>query len=241
MNVIACIPARLQSTRLPNKLLLPLGNQSILATTYEAARNTHLFSKVIAICDKEILADEIAAINGDFLLSKKEHETGTDRIAEFLPQYNADIIINIQADEPFINKNILEELIKAFNDERVQVASCMYRLQNEEDILNPNHVKVVCDKNNFAQLFSRAPIPYQRNASIEVPVYKHVGIYAFRPSALRQFCESPAPLIEQAEQLENLRFIYYNIPVKMVVVEEMPISIDTQSDYEKALAKMEAL
>lgn len=238
MKVIALIPARLQSTRLPNKLLLPLGQHSILATTYLNTISTGLFSDTIAICDKEILADEILALGGKAFLSKKNHETGTDRIAEFAAQLDADIIINIQADEPFVNASILEKLIAAFKDEKVQVASCQYQLQGEENIQNPNHVKVVCDQNNFAVLFSRSPIPFARNVEIQPAYFKHVGIYAFRPKALLKFAQYKAPLIEQAEQLENLRFIYYNIPIKIVTIDETPISIDTQQDYEYALSKI---
>jgi 3-deoxy-manno-octulosonate cytidylyltransferase (CMP-KDO synthetase) len=235
MKVIALIPARLQSTRLPNKLLLPLGEKSILATTYSNALATELFTDVIAICDDDLLAKEILNLNGKAFKSTKIHETGTDRIAEFAQQFNADIIINIQADEPFINKEILLKLIACFTDPIVEVASCRYQITEANDIQNSNHVKVICDENNFATLFSRSPIPFHRNANVTPQYYKHIGIYAFRPDALLKFTTLEPPLIEQAEQLENLRFIYYNIPVKMITIDEPMISIDTQEDYEKAL------
>jgi 3-deoxy-manno-octulosonate cytidylyltransferase (CMP-KDO synthetase) len=239
MKIIACIPARLQSTRLANKLLLPLGDLSILATTYQNALNTNLFDEVIAICDKAILADEITNIGGKVWMSKHEHESGTDRIAEFLSALQEyDIILNIQADEPFIHKNILEKVILTFEDSKVQVATCRYEITDIDQINNPNHVKVICDENDFALYFSRSVIPYQRSIIADHKYYKHIGIYAFRPEALKQFSLLTPPVMERMESLENLRYIYYHIPVKLVTIDEMPISIDTREDYEMACERI---
>jgi 3-deoxy-manno-octulosonate cytidylyltransferase (CMP-KDO synthetase) len=232
MKVAALIPARLESTRLPNKLLQKIVADSVLATTYKNTLATNLFSEVICISNNELLDLEINNINGKVLRSTKQHETGTDRIAEYAHEIDADIIINIQADEPFINKELLQNLIDAFEDSNVEVATLMFKINNKE-ALNPNFVKVIPDANNFAINFSRHAIPYNRT-NINVQYYKHVGIYAFRKNALIKFATLPQPEIEKAESLENLRFIYYNMPVKLIETNFTPIGIDTIEDLERA-------
>jgi 3-deoxy-manno-octulosonate cytidylyltransferase (CMP-KDO synthetase) len=232
MKIVALIPARLESTRLPNKLLQNIGVDSVLTSTYKNALATNLFDDVICISNNELLDQEILNINGKVLRSTMQHETGTDRIAEFASEIDADIIINIQADEPFINKELLQNLVTAFEDKTVEVATLMFKINNE-DAQNPNFVKVIADENNFAIYFSRHPIPFNRtNANIQY--YKHIGIYAFRKNALIKFASLPQPDIEKAESLENLRFIYYKIPVKLIETNFTPIGIDTIEDLEKA-------
>jgi 3-deoxy-manno-octulosonate cytidylyltransferase (CMP-KDO synthetase) len=235
MKIIACIPARLASTRLPNKLLLPLGQHSVLATTYINTKATELFYDVIVICDEQILANEIVNIGGTSFLSKQIHETGTDRIAEFIDELEADIIINVQGDEPFVNKAILEKIILAFDDKSIQVATAKYLITEQEDINNPNFVKVVCDKNDNALFFSRSPIPYKRSNKTASDYYKHVGIYAFRKLALQQFIKATPSMIEKTEQLENLRLIEEKITTKVVTIDQPIIGIDTEEDYKAAL------
>jgi 3-deoxy-manno-octulosonate cytidylyltransferase (CMP-KDO synthetase) len=235
MKIIACIPARLSSTRLPNKLLLPLGKHNILTTTYLNTKATGLFNDVIVIAGDEILVEKINELGGKTLISKQHHETGTDRIAEFIDVLEADIIINVQGDEPFVNKEILVKIISAFEDNSIDAVTAKYVITAQEDINNPNFVKVVCDINDNALFFSRSPIPYKRNQLSETIYYKHVGIYAFRKNALQQFVNASPSMLETTEQLENIRLIVEKIKTKVVTIAQPIIGIDTAEDYKAAL------
>jgi 3-deoxy-manno-octulosonate cytidylyltransferase (CMP-KDO synthetase) len=232
MKIVALIPARLHSTRLPQKLLQTLGNKSVLATTYANAKATQLFDEVICIADDAQLQQEIEKENGNCYLSTQTYETGSDRIAAFATAIEADIFINIQADEPFVNKEILQQLITAFNNPAIQVATLMYAI-SELHAHNPNYVKVVPNAHNYAITFSRSIIPFNRSKVVQ-KYYKHIGIYAFRKNALIQFAQLPQPDIEKAECLENLRFIYNGIPVFLIETNYTPIGIDTAEDLENA-------
>jgi 3-deoxy-manno-octulosonate cytidylyltransferase (CMP-KDO synthetase) len=236
-KIVALIPARLASTRLSNKLLLPLGKHTIIATTYLHAVATNLFSQVICITDSEDIKKNIESIGGQSMISNAYYDCGTDRIAAMAQDIDADIIINIQGDEPFVNAIILQELIDLFVDDTVQVASTMMKISAGE-AENANNVKVICDVNNNAILFSRSKIPYCRDAEIDVQYYKHIGIYAFRKKALLHFANLPQANIELIEKLENLRFIYNNIQVRMIETNEQPIGIDTLEDLELARKKI---
>ncbi len=238
MKIIALIPARFAATRFPGKLMQKLGDKTIIRHTYENTKATLLFDEVIVVTDSEIIFKEIIENGGYALMSKKQHESGSDRIAEAIEDLSVDIVVNVQGDEPFVKKELLQDLLNAFNDtfppENVQVASLMYELTEAEDIENPNHVKVVTDKNNNALYFSRSVIPYQRDRSALVTYYKHVGIYAFRKEALMNFTFWEMSPLEEAEKLEQLRYLENGIKIKMVVTDEAPISIDTPEDFEKA-------
>jgi 3-deoxy-manno-octulosonate cytidylyltransferase (CMP-KDO synthetase) len=236
-KIVALIPARLDSSRLPKKLLQLLGTQSVIANTYLNAQATQLFDDVICITDSLEIKKNIESIGGIAYVSEGIYDCGTDRIAAFAAQIDADIIINIQGDEPFINKNILQLLINLFEDKEVQVASTMMKI-SESEAKNPNFVKVICNANNNAILFSRSVIPYNRDCDIAVQYYKHIGIYAFRKMALLQFAALPQPALEKIEKLENLRFIHNNIPIRMIETNEQPIGIDTMEDLEKAREKI---
>jgi 3-deoxy-manno-octulosonate cytidylyltransferase (CMP-KDO synthetase) len=232
MKIAAFIPARLASTRLPNKLIQPLGVHSVIATTYLNVAATKLFAEVRCITDSQEIAKEIELVNGLVSFSSKEFETGTDRIAEFAHTTDADIIMNVQGDEPFVNKAMLQQLIDCFQNPITQVASVMMQI-SEGDAANPNNVKVIVDANNHAILFSRSKLPFNRDNALAT-YYKHIGIYAFRKQALIQFAQLPQPDIEKIEKLENLRLIYHGIPIAMVETKEQSIGIDTLEDLEKA-------
>jgi 3-deoxy-manno-octulosonate cytidylyltransferase (CMP-KDO synthetase) len=230
MKVVALIPARLHSTRLPEKLMQMLRDKTVLQTTYINAVATNLFAEVIAICDSANLQQSILDIGGKALLSKKQHDTGTDRIAEFADAIDADVIINIQADEPAVNATIISALLEGLKkDQQAQIATPIYPIDADE-AQNPNFVKVIADANMHAITFSRSVLPYQRNQDATVQYWKHVGIYAFRKAALLAFPQLSVPAIEQAEQLENLRFIYHGLKVRVVHIAEHPIGIDTAED-----------
>ena len=237
MKTIAFIPARYAATRFPGKLMQKLGDKTIIRHTYDNTVATLLFDEVIVVTDSEIIFDEIIQNGGYALMSKKQHESGSDRIAEAVAGIDVDIVVNVQGDEPFVKKSLLESLLIAFNhdlNEELKVASLMYPLVNEEIIHNPNHVKVVVDKNSNALLFSRSVIPFHRDKNASVTYYKHVGMYAFRKSALMDFTSWEATPLERIEKLEQLRYLENGVKIKMVVTDESPLSIDTPEDFENA-------
>ena len=235
MKTIALIPARYTATRFPGKLMQMLGNKTVIRHTYENTRATLLFDEVIVVTDSDIIFDEIVRYGGYAIMSKNEHESGSDRIAEAVENIEVDVIVNVQGDEPFVKKDILKNLLDAFKkDNSVQVCSLMYPIENEEEISNANHVKVVADKNLFALYFSRSVIPYARNTNEIAVYYKHIGIYGFKKEALMQFTQWPVSPLESAEKLEQLRYLENGVRIKMIITNESPVSIDTPEDLEKA-------
>lgn len=237
MKAIAVIPARYAATRFPGKLMQLLGDSTIIITTYRNTVSTGLFDDVIVAADSAIIFDEIIKHNGHAILSKKEHESGSDRIAEAVADIDFDVVINVQGDEPFVNKIQLQSLLNVFKNDTekaIQVASLMHPMGNADDILNPNNVKVVVDKNMDALLFSRSPIPYKRNEELDITYYKHIGVYAFRKNALLRFTNWPQTLLEQAEKLEQLRYLENGVKIRMVITDKATIGIDTPEDLIKA-------
>lgn len=237
MKVVAMIPARYSASRFPGKLMQDLGGKSVILRTYETVVATSLFDTVFVVTDSEIIRDEITAHKGEVIMSKKEHESGSDRIAEAAESIEADIVINVQGDEPFIDASSLSPLIDVFRNDfesQIDLASLKVKLTEEEDIINPNNVKVITDKKDFALYFSRHPIPYHRANDIEVNYFKHVGIYAFRKQALLDFATLPMTPLEAAEKIECIRFLEYGKRIKMIETSSKVIGIDTPEDLDKA-------
>ncbi len=242
MKVIAVIPARYASTRFPAKLMQDLGGKTVILRTYEAAIATNLFDDVFVVTDSDLIYSEIVSHGGKAIMSEKEHESGSDRIAEAVANLDVDIVVNVQGDEPFIDKEPLEKVIEVFdsslpqNDKigHVDLASLMREITNEEDIQNPNNVKVVVDQNNFALYFSRSVIPYAREKNVGVRYFQHIGIYAFRKQALLDFYSLPMKSLEASEKLEQLRYLEFGKRIKMVETSHVGIGIDTIEDLEKA-------
>lgn len=237
MKIIAVIPARYASTRFPAKLMQDLGGKSVIVRTYEAAIATNLFDDVFVVTDSSIIYDEIIANNGKAIMSIKEHESGSDRIAEAVENIAVDVVVNVQGDEPFIDKKPLEELIEVFKkdtDEKVDLASLMFQITDKEEINSPNNVKVIVDQQNFALYFSRSVIPFPREENVGVRYMKHIGIYAFRKQALLDFYSLPMLSLEASEKLEQLRYLEYGKRIKMVETAHGSIGIDTPEDLEKA-------
>jgi 3-deoxy-D-manno-octulosonate cytidylyltransferase len=240
LSVIAMIPARYEASRFPGKLMQDLGGKTVITRTYEAAKNTKLFDEVYVVTDSELIFSEIEKEGGKVIMSKKEHECGSDRIAEAVEHMDVDIVINVQGDEPFINEKALSKLLKVFEEDThklIDLASLKVKLTSEEDIANPNHVKVITDLNNFALYFSRSPIPFHRAKDIEVEYFKHVGIYAFRKEALMDFYRLEMSPLEASEKIECIRYLEYGKTIKMVETQEVSIGIDTPEDLEKARQK----
>ena len=237
MKIIAVIPARYASTRFPAKLMQDLGGKSVIVRTYEAAIATNLFDDVFVVTDSTLIYNEIIAHNGKAIMSIKEHESGSDRIAEAVENIAVDVVVNVQGDEPFIDKKPLEELIEVFkkdNDKKVDLASLMFQITDKEEINSPNNVKVIVDQQNFALYFSRSVIPFPREENVGVRYMKHIGIYAFRKQALLDFYSLPMLSLEASEKLEQLRYLEYGKRIKMVETAHGSIGIDTPEDLEKA-------
>lgn len=233
-SVVALIPARYAAARFPAKLMQPLGKKTVIRHTYDATVATGLFDEVIVVTDSDIIYNEIISHGGRAMKSKKNHESGTDRIAEAAANMEADIIINVQGDEPFVKKEPLEKLLLQFNDPSVQVASLMQVLKKEEQVNDPNFVKVAVDKNMNALFFSRSVIPYPREKSIPVTYYEHIGVYAFRKKALLDFSTWQMTPLEAAEKIECLRFLENGILLRMALTDYMGVEIDTPEDLKKA-------
>jgi 3-deoxy-manno-octulosonate cytidylyltransferase (CMP-KDO synthetase) len=235
MKRIAMIPARYAASRFPGKLMEKLGDKTVIATVYLATKATGLFDDVVVVTDSDIIFDEITRVGGTPVRSKKEHESGTDRIAEIAADMDVDIILNVQGDTPFIKKEPLEKLLNLFDDENVQVGSLMQAITDEATISDPNRVKVCVNKNRDSLFFSRSVIPYPRNKNIHTVYYEHIGVYAFRKKALLQFTQWPVTPLEDAEKIECLRYLENGIPLRMAVTDYMGVSIDTPEDLQKAI------
>ena len=233
MIKIALIPARYAATRFPYKLMQPLGGKSVIRHTYDNTLATNLFDEVIVVTDHKIIYDEINSNGGKAIMSKKLHESGSDRIAEAVQDKEVDIVLNVQGDEPFVSKNQLAKLLTCFAAEdgaNVQVASLMKKFTDPVLAENPNLVKLVLDKNDNALYFSRSPIPFYRNKEIERNYFEHIGVYAFRKQALLNFTSWPATVLEKSEMLEQLRYLEHGIKIKMVEVFETSLKIDVPED-----------
>ena len=232
---IAFIPARYAATRFPAKLMQQLGNKTVIRHTYDNTVNTGLFDEVVVVTDSEIIYNEIVTNGGKAKMSIKEHESGSDRIAEVIADMVVDIVVNVQGDEPFVQKEPLQKLLQVFEDDTVQVASLMQILTEKQYIVDPNYVKVAVDKNMNSLLFSRSPIPYHRDKTVSPIYYEHIGVYAFRKQALLNFSNWQMTPLEVAEKIECLRYLENGVPLKMVITEYMGVEIDTPEDLEKAI------
>ena len=211
-----------------------LGNKTVIARVYEAVSATGLFDDVVVVTDNDTIEEEINVINGRVIRSKKEHHSGSDRIAEAITDLDVDVIINVQGDEPFIQKEPLEKLVRLFDDESVQVASLMRKITSEEELIASSSVKVVVNKNNDALYFSRSVIPFVANNAMTALHYLHIGVYGFRKETLLRFTQWPAGELEQLEKLEQLRYLENGIPIRMAMVDFKSVAIDTPEDLEKA-------
>lgn len=228
------IPARYAATRFPAKLMQPLKDKTVIRHTYDNTVVTGLFDEVMVVTDSEIIFNEITQHGGKAKMSVKEHESGSDRIAEAAAGMDIDIIVNVQGDEPFVQKEPLQKLLETFKDPSVQVASLMQVLYDEKFIKDPNYVKVAVDKNMNSLMFSRSVIPYPRDKDVAVTYYEHIGVYAFRKQALMNFTSWPMTPLEAAEKVECLRYLENGVPLKMVVTKYMGVEIDTPEDLERA-------
>lgn len=230
LKIAALIPARYEASRFPGKLMAKLGEKAVIVRTYEATTKMGIFDEVYVVTDSDLIYEEILKNGGNAIKSKKNHETGSDRIAEAAMELDCDIIVNIQGDEPFVQKEPLESLLSAFNDPYVEIATLMQTMDNPAQIRDPNFVKVVTDLRGDILYFSRSPIPLNFNSEFIVPFYEHIGVYAFKKYALLKFASLKQTPLEKAEKVEPIRLLENGIKIRAIATEYMGIEIDTPED-----------
>ncbi|WP_111670273.1 3-deoxy-manno-octulosonate cytidylyltransferase [Algoriphagus litoralis] len=233
MKIAALIPARYGSTRLPAKLVQDLGGISVIQRTYVSTLATGIFDEVWVVTDHEEIERQILELGGKVYFSKKSHESGSDRIAEALEQVDADLIVNVQGDEPFQDPKSLKDLVAVFERPKVKVASLMCKIP-EDEAYSPNAVKVVLDEKMNAIYFSRSPIPFNRERNEIIFYWKHIGIYAYTRELLKEFTAWPKGKLEQIEMLEQLRLVEKGVKIRMVETSHQAIAIDTKEDLDRA-------
>lgn len=237
MKCTCLIPARYDSQRFEGKLLKPLGRYSIIERTYRSAVATELFDDVRIVTDSVAIANHLSERNIPHILDPNSYACGTDRIAAIANDIDTDVILNIQGDEPFIDRASLEPLVSHFeSDTSATAASLMRRYTDVGLYKNPNCVKVVVNIHGDACYFSRSPIPYYRDADASPTFYKHIGVYAFTKDTLVSFAQQQSTALENAEKLEGNRLIEMDIPLRMIETTYSGIDINTEEDYQKALA-----
>jgi len=236
MKICAFIPARYAATRFPAKLMQQLGDKTVIRHTYDNTVATGLFSDVFVVTDSTIIFDEITNNGGKAIMSIRSHESGSDRIAEAIADLDIDVVVNVQGDEPFVKKEPLQKLLEVFKDpaQNVRVASLMQVLTSQQNIDDPNNVKVAIDKNSNALFFSRSVIPYPRSTESPITYYEHIGVYAFKKEALLAFTNWEMTPLEAAEKIECLRYLENGVAIKMVTTNYMGVEIDTPEDLAKA-------
>ena len=237
MRIVAAIPARLNSSRLPKKLLRDICGKTLITRTYEATVNSNLFDDVLVITNSSEIIAELESSKVKYIFDDANYQTGTDRIAGVASKIEADIIINVQGDEPFINPNTIESILNTFKHDKennIKIVSVMTPIKDEQELKNPDNVKVFTDVSNNAIYFSRHPIPFKIDLNIS-RAHKHVGIYAFRKKSLIEFAKLNVGELESSEKIEALRLIENDIKIKMINSNDTFIGIDTEEDIQKAI------
>lgn len=231
------IPARYGASRFPGKMMQDLGGKPVIVRTYETTKATDLFDEVYVVTDSEIIFNEIESSGGKAIMSRKEHDCGSDRIAEAVEHMDVDIVVNVQGDEPFTSRESLEKVLAVFDGpdaHKIDLASLMTEIHDWKEINDPNTVKVIVDNNNFALYFSRSPIPYPRDKNVDIQFYKHKGIYAFRKQAIMDFYHLPIGSLEAVEKIECIRYLENGKNIKMAISTTEGVEIDTPEDLERA-------
>lgn len=236
MDILAVIPARYSSVRLPGKPLALIGGKPMIQLVYESTASSNLFSKVIVATDSELILEAVKKFGGLAEMTDNNHRSGTDRVSEVASRHTkADVIVNVQGDQPFIDKEMLSQLILPYlNGKLPEMTTLCCPLNFESEYNNPHVVKVLCDKHGNAIYFSRAPIPFLKNPSEVLPVYKHIGLYGFSRDFLIRYSKMDRSSLECCEDLEQLRAIEHGIKIHVGFIKKNPIDINTYEDLEQA-------
>jgi 3-deoxy-manno-octulosonate cytidylyltransferase (CMP-KDO synthetase) len=237
LNVLGVIPARYQSTRLSFKLLRKLFDKPLIQWIWESASCARLLDKLIIACDDPKIEEIAKEFGAEVVITSPKHQSGTDRVAEAARDIDAKIVINIQADEPLLQPSVIDSLAEEMlSNPNLAIATVKKKMENTDEINNPNIVKVICDKDNFAIYFSRFPIPYYREKDAPTLYYKHLGIYAYTKDFLYTFKNLPSSYLEQAEKLEQLRALQAGYRIKVIETKFDSWGIDTEEDFQKVEA-----
>lgn len=240
-DVIGVIPARYESSRLSHKLLRTVCGKPLIQWVWESASKASLLDGLIIACDDAKIKQAAESFGATAVITSTQHQSGTDRIAEAIRDIDAKIVINIQADEPLMHHSIIDGLAREMvNNPATFMATVKKKIEAEEDINNPNIVKLICDKNDFAVYFSRYPIPYYRDSAAEKKYYKHLGIYAYTKDFLYTFKNLPVSYLENAERLEQLRAIEAGYKIKTIETKFESIGVDTEEDLQRVEAALKA-
>lgn len=232
-DVVCIIPARLESTRLPKKLLRTIDGKPLLQFVYENARKASLLSRVIVACDHEELKQCVESFGGEAILTGKHHTSGTERIAEVASRLACEWVVNVQGDEPLMNPETIDQVIQVLRKDPTCVMSTACVAKEDADgYRDPNVVKVTKDRSGWALYFTRSPIPYDRDGH-SVRHYKHLGIYGYRRDFLVQFPLLPASTLEPLERLEQLRVIENGYRIKVVETKHDSIGVDTEKEFNR--------
>jgi 3-deoxy-manno-octulosonate cytidylyltransferase (CMP-KDO synthetase) len=240
MNIIGIIPARYESSRFPGKPLIDLKGKTMIQRVYEGAKKSTKLSEVIVATDDQRIYDHVKSFGGEVIMTSENHKNGTDRCGEVASQMDCDVVINIQGDEPLVDFRQLDQLCKAFNDSDVSIATLGIKGVTKEERNNPNRIKIVLDENSNALYFSRSAIPNTANGKPEIienfPLYRHVGLYAYKSGTLAELTDLPPTQLEKVESLEQLRWLYYSYKVRVVETDIETPNIDVPEDLKKVLA-----
>ncbi len=240
MKVLGIIPARYGSSRFPGKPLIDLKGKTMIQRVYEGAKKSTLLSDVIVATDDQRIVEAVKSFGGKVMMTKDSHPSGTDRCGEIAAHFeDIDVVINIQGDEPLVDFRQLDALIKVFEETAVQIATLGIRDIDMEAIMNPNRIKVVVNNDNYALYFSRSPIPNfansKENPLTQYPYLRHIGLYAYRTETLKEIIKLAPTALEQIESLEQLRWLFYGFPIKVVETSIETPNIDVPEDVEKVL------
>lgn len=248
-KVLAVIPARYSSTRLPGKPLAIINNKPMIQWVYENVKRCDLIDKVIIATDDKKIFNIAKNFGAEVMMTSKKHKSGTDRVAEVAKRIYSEIVLNVQGDEPMISPKILKKIILEFyKDKHLNVVTPICKIEYLSELLDTNFVKVVVDKKNFALYFSRSVIPFLRDefeikqqnfivknteAVRNYQFFRHIGVYGYKRNFLFKFLRLPMGRLEKVEKLEQLRILEYGYKIKTVLVDEKPISVDTKEDLDK--------
>ena len=249
-TIIAVIPARYGSTRFPGKALADIKGKPMIQWVYERTTRSTLVNRVIVATDDKRILSAVKSFGGEAMMTSAHHATGTDRIAEVAKSLDCDIVVNVQGDEPLIRPEMIDEaLLPLVQDASIPMGTLCRKIEDRQEAFDPNVVKVVFDKNNFALYFSRAPIPWDRDAwagksswnelSLEGPLYKHIGLYVYRRDFLLDYAAMPRTALEDAEKLEQLRALENGHKIKTVITQYESFGVDIPDDLGKILKRLE--
>jgi 3-deoxy-manno-octulosonate cytidylyltransferase (CMP-KDO synthetase) len=240
MISLGIIPARYAASRFEGKVLANIGNKPMIQHVWERAKKAHSLDDLIIAADDDRIIKVVEGFGGKAVFTSKSHPSGTDRLREIANPLDVDIVVNIQADEPLLNHSMIDSLVNTLRDDQgIVMASLMKKIDNREEISNPNLVKVVVDKNNFALYFSRSPIPFSGSVlDSKCQFYKHIGLYAYTKDFLFTFANLPPSSLEKYEKLEQLRALENGYRIKMIETKYDTIGVDTPEDLERAKATL---